>query len=198
MKKLAYILLLVFSLCGCARKPEVAPPAGPPSFGTLEHGQIIYVAVPKDVPAFDDIGMNTQGRVIDNQRFPGTGARTASLMKDAFTPYASRVIVGTNYETPEQALASAKAHNARYVFVSDFDILMRRRYSSLESRHYKFTLAVKFFDALREGEPYSTNVNVYSDTMPAYRTEKEIDTLTGPIADLAKFVFEGKRPKITP
>ena len=114
-------------------------------------------------------------------------------MKDALAPYASKVIVGTNYETPEQALTSAKTHNARYVFVSDFDILMRRRYSSLESRRYKFTLAVKFFDTSREGRPHGTNVNVYSDTMPAYRTEKEIDTLTEPITDFAKFVFEGKR-----
>ena len=177
MKKLTYLLFLIFAVCGCVRQSATGPH---PAFGTLEHSQIVYIAVPKDVPAFDDSGPSPTGYILDDKRFPGTGARTASMMKDAFAPYASKVIVGTGYETLETVLANAKAQNARYIFVSEFDILMRRRIM-WQPRLYLFRLDVKIFDALREGTPYKTGISISEKNEPSYRTEQEIETLKGPI-----------------
>lgn len=190
MKKSAYILLLFFSICSCVRQ-QAAPSAGQPSFDTLEHGQIVYIAVPKDVPAFDDSPPYPDGRIRDDERFPGTALHTVSLMKDAFAPYVSQVIVGEGYETREQAIASAKALNARYVFVLEFDIFMRRRIM-WQPRRYMFQLSVVYLDPSQEGLPYRTNIQIYSESELSYHTEQEIDTLTGPITDLAKSVFGGK------
>ena len=190
MKKPIYLLLLIFAVCGYARQ-SAPQPTGSPNLDALEHGQILYVAIPKDVPVFS--ASLPAERILDDNRFPGTGMRTAFLMKDAFTPYASQVIIGAGYEATEKALASAKAQNARYVFVPEFDFIKRRRFMWVQRDYILLRLGVKIFDTSQEGVPYSTHIQGVGQNEPSYRTEQEIDALKEHIEGFAKRVFEGAK-----
>jgi hypothetical protein len=192
MKGVHLLLVVLFgALCGCVQQ-SASKATVPPNLDTLEHGQILYVAVPKDIPILADRRPNPDGHFFDDKRFPGTGAHTATLMHGAFAPYASRVIVGKGYETLEQALVSAKTQNARYIFILDFDIILMRHRIMWQPRRYAFILHFEIFDALREGKPREINIRISGEQKPSYRMEHEMEGLRGPMMDLAKYVFEGR------
>lgn len=183
MKKVTSMLLLALAICGCAQR-------GPTSSLPLEQNQSVYIAIPKDVPAFDDSPPSPTGTIRDNERFPGTGSYLASMMKEAFRSYASQIIVADAYEPLRTAVASAKDRQARYVFVPEFDIHMRRRIM-WQPRKYTFSVVVVFVDTMRESEKHRIIINIAHESEPSYHTEEEMEKLKGPIDELARTVFTG-------
>ena len=189
MKKLLLIVFSLLVLCACAGKQAADTRQPPPDF-ILEHNQTAYIAIPKDIPEFDYRGPGP-GHIRDDKRFPGTGRHTASMLRDAIAPYSSRVVVGKEHETEEAALAHAKALNLRYVFLTDFDIFMRRSIMT-QPRRFWFMLAIKVIDTHLEKS--FTNGAYISQRGPPAVTEENVEQyLKAPIQGHAKYVYEGVR-----
>lgn len=184
-QKVAMLLLALVALTGCAAQ---VPPAKqlPP----LEKNQSTYIAVPKDVPDFDD---SPGGGIVDAKRYPGTGEEIVVLLRETIAPYAGTISTGSRYETDEEAIESGKKTGVRYVLIPFFNIQMKRR-MLWEPRVYRFSLILRTFDLQSDSkEPArSIGMGIYQEnTMPPAQTPKEIDALFKSILpSYAKTVYE--------
>ena len=184
-QKVVMLLLALVALTGCAAQ---VPPAKqlPP----LEKNQSTYIAMPKDVPDFDD---SPGGGIVDAKRYPGTGAEIVVLLKETLAPYAGTILTGSRYETDEEAIESGKKAGARYVLIPFFNIQMQRR-MLWEARVYRFSLILRTFDLQSASkEPVrSVGMRIYQkNTMPPAQTPKDIDALFKSILPgYAKTVYE--------
>lgn len=188
IRRLGIAVAVVLLLHGCAshKQPDSSPQP------LLEREQILYIAVPKDVPDFDD---GPGGGIIDNKRYPGTGAHMASMLKSALAPYASDVFVAANYETDAEAIESGKSKNARYVVIPFFNIRMKRRIM-WEPRVYEFSLIIRTFDLTTDSKNpiRSVGLKIYTkNSMPPAQTKQEVEKLFHDILpDYTRIVYDGK------
>ena len=184
-QKVAMLLLALVALTGCAAQ---VPPAKqlPP----LEKNQSTYIAVPKDVPDFDD---SPGGGIVDAKRYPGTGEEIVVLLRETIAPYAGTISTGSRYETDEEAIESGKKAGARYVLIPFFNIQMKRR-MLWEPRVYRFSLILRTFDLQSDSKEPARSIGMgicQENTMPPAQTPKEIDALFKSILpSYAKTVYE--------
>lgn len=191
IQQIGFSIAIVVFLCGCAshKQPDSSPQP------LLERGQILYIAVPKDVPDFDD---GPGGGIIDDKRYPETGSQLASMLKGTLAPYASDVFVAANYESDAAAIESGKSKNARYVVIPFFNIRMKRRIM-WEPRVYEFSLIIRTFDLKTESKSpiRSVGMKIYKkNSIPRAQTKQEVKELFHDILpDYANIVYEAKKPK---
>lgn len=129
MKKLALICSLLF-IVGCTTRysgNDMAPPAA----NSLERSMIIYVVTPED---------GSYG----NKVYPGSGTKIATILRNALTPYAKKVIIGP-IQDEDEYLASAKEKGARYIFVPEITNWVHRM-AAWSGRSSGVTLNVKIID----------------------------------------------------
>ena len=98
-----YPLLALLVMIGCADTHKVTKTGGMQVGPVLERQVSAYVAVPSD---------GRYGATV----YSGSGAMTAQIIVSALAPYLSKVTIATKTEDLDQAMATARAGNFRYLF----------------------------------------------------------------------------------
>ena len=139
MKKLSVVILpaiiaalIVISGCTTRIKVDDAPVAASMPSGKLERGKAVYIAIPHDGTYGDKV-------------YSGSGKQAALALHLALAQYASPVIMGEKYEDQTTALESAKAKNAKYVFVPLITNWVHRK-AAWSGRASGVSMTVSVFD----------------------------------------------------
>ena len=111
MRHLSFILIILLALCGCTKR---LTDFGPPEFGTIEHGETVYI-VPDRGMRHDDDRREDYGMPVDSTRYPDIEVQLAKMFQKSFTPFTKQAIIGDRHEPWYKANELAKANNARYV-----------------------------------------------------------------------------------
>ena len=85
MRHLSFIILLLLTLCGCTKR---LTDFGPPEFGTIERGEIVYIVVPDRELRYSDDRRVEYGRPVDSTRYPDIEVQLAKMLQNAFAPFA--------------------------------------------------------------------------------------------------------------
>ena len=112
MRHLSFIMLLLLTLCGCTKR---LTDFGPPEFGTIERGEIIYIVVPDRELRYSDDRRVEFGMPVDSTRYPDIEVQLAKMFQESFTPFAKQAIITDRHEQWYKVNELAKANNARYI-----------------------------------------------------------------------------------
>lgn len=153
----------------------------------FEQGQLIYIAIPPDIGEHPDDYYT---------RVEGTGQTAALLMKEAFSPYASKVLMGESHVEKAEAAKDGEAFHARYILFMDLatyykvPILWEPSEASL--------IAFIFIVDTQSKKFYRVPTRLYAErgrTIPIDRIMEEV--LPRRLSEVAKLIFnsENKQDK---
>ena len=112
MRHLSFILIILLALCGCTKR---LTDFGPPEFGTIERGEIVYIVVPDSGILYSDDRRKNYGMPVDSARYPDIEVQLAKMFQKAFAPFARQAIISDRHEPWYEAKELAKANDARYM-----------------------------------------------------------------------------------
>lgn len=189
MRHLSFIIMILLILCGCTKR---LTDFGPPEFGTIERGEIVYIVVPNSGTLYSDDRRKDYGMPVDSTRYPDIEVQLTKMFQKAFAPFARQTIISDRHEPWYHAKELAKARNARYMVylylqTSQFSLVNEKdpqRYMivtievlDLKISSMSRSISVRF--ELGIINPQDVTTMLWKDFQPAFRK-------------IAKLLFEGE------
>ena len=189
MRHLSFIILLLLTLCGCTKR---LTDFGPPEFGTIERGEIVYIVVPDKELRHSDDRREGYGMPVDSTRYPDIEVQLAKMLQNAFAPFAKQAIISDRHEQWNKSEELAKANNARYMVYLHLYTAQTSRFDGKDPQRYMIVtikvmdlkisslprdIAVRF--ELGVINPQDVTAMLWKDYQPAFHK-------------IAKLLFEGE------
>ncbi|SCM71629.1 hypothetical protein KL86DES1_20090 [uncultured Desulfovibrio sp.] len=189
MRTLTITLLVLLTLGGCTKR---LPEFGPPEFGTLERGQIVYITIPGGEMIAKDDRRSEPDAPRDYTRYPDIETQIARMLQKAIAPYTTRAIISDRYEPWPEASKIAKANNARYLIYLTMQIGKSHLYLEREKVRRLFLL-ISIMDLDSNALSRTTVMYItFRDLNPQDVTPEVLNNVQSGFDSRAKLLFEGK------
>lgn len=189
MRSLAVILLFLLTLGGCAKR---LPNFGPPEFGTLERGQVVYITIPGGEMLDKDDRRSEPNAPRDHTRYPDIEIQMAKMIQKAVARYTTQTIISDRYESWAKASEIAEAKNARYMVYLTLDINKSPLMFEQEKVRRLFLL-ISIMDLKSSAIARTTSIHLtFQDINPQKITPEILNNVQSLFDDRAKLIYEGK------
>jgi len=132
MTRIFTSLIISLFLFGCAANSvQTKAPTGTAS---LKEGASVYVSLPED-------------GVYDTTVYAKSGEMTASAFERALSPHVKAVVVGSQFETENQAMLSAVNNDADYLFIPEI-VHWEDRATEWSGRKDRLTISITVKDVV--------------------------------------------------
>lgn len=189
MRTLTITLLVLLTLGGCTKR---LPEFGPPEFGTLERGQIVYITIPGGEMIPKDDRRSESGAPRDYTRYPDIEIQMARMLQKAIAPYTTRAIISDRYEPWGEASKTAKANNARYMIYLTLNI-KESSFLLEQEKVRRLFLFISIMDLESSALPRTTTILIaFRDLNSQEITPEILNNVQWGFDSRAKLLFEGK------